>query len=59
MLQVLWKKVPKLNLEFKKLNMKEAENNNVNANNNPMIENFDQLREPWLEDLILPTHSVV
>ena len=55
----LWKKVPKLNLEFKKLNMKEAKNNNVNANNDPTIANYDQLREPWLEDLILPTHSVV
>ena len=52
----LWKKVPKLNLEFKELNTKQAVNN---ANNNPMIANFDQLREPWLEDLILPTHSVV
>ena len=52
----LWKKVPKLNLEFKKLNMKEAQEN---PNNNFKVADFDQLREPWLEDLLPPTHSVV
>ena len=56
----LWKKVPKLNLKVKKLSMKEAENINLeNPNNNAKVADFDQLREPWLEDLLLPTHSVV
>ena len=51
----LWKKMPKLNLELRKLNtVKEAEDN---SNNKPMIAHFDQLREPWLEDLLPPTHS--
>ena len=53
----LWKKMPKLKLELKKLNTKEAENSLDNAINNPMVANFDQLREPWLEDLLQPTHS--
>ena len=53
----LWKKMPKLKLELKKLNIKEAENSLDNAINNPMVANFDQLREPWLEDLLQPTHS--
>ena len=40
--------------------MKEAENINLeNPTNNVKAANFDQLREPWLEDLLLPTHSVV
>ena len=56
----LWKKVPKLNFKVKKLSMKEAENINLeNSTNNAKAANFDQLREPWLEDLLLPTHSVV
>ena len=56
----LWKKVPKLNLKVKKLSMKEAENINLeNPNNIAKVADFDQLREPWLEDLLLPTHSVV
>ena len=56
----LWKKVPKLNFKVKKLSMKEAENINLeNPTNNAKAANFDQLREPWLEDLLLPTHSVV
>ena len=55
----LWKKVPKSKLGFKKLNTKQAEDNLTKPNNNPMAEDFDQLREPWLEDLLQPTHSVV
>ena len=55
----LWKKVPKPKLGFKKLNTKQAEYNLNNPINNPMAEDFDQLREPWLEDLLPPTHSVV
>ena len=51
----LWKKMPKLNLELRKLNtVKEAEDN---SNNKPMIAHFDQLRELWLEDLLPLTHS--
>ena len=49
----LWKKVPKLNLELIKMNTKQA----VNNLNNPTNVNLDQLREPWLEDLLQPTHS--
>ena len=55
----LWKKVPKLNLEFKKLNTKQAEDNLNNLMNDPNVADFDQLREPLLEDLLPPTHSVV
>ena len=56
----LWKKAPKLNLEFKKLNIKltkQAVNNPINDLTESA--NLDQLREPWLEDLIQPTHSSV
>ena len=52
----LWKKMPELKLELKKLNMKEAEEN---PNNNFKVAEFDKLREPLLEDLLPPTHSVV
>ena len=54
----LWKKVPKLNLKFNKLNTKQVVNN-LNNPINDLIEstNIDQLREPWLEDLLQPTHS--
>ena len=52
----LWKKAPNLKLELKKLNVKGVEDN---CSNNPMIADSDQLREPWLEDLLPPTHSVV
>ena len=55
----LWKKMPKLNLEFKKLNNKQAEDNLNNLMNDPNAADFDQLREPWLEVLLPPTHSVV
>ena len=51
----LWKRVPKLNLKFKKLNMKKAVNNPINHPTGSR--NLDQLREPWLEDLLQPTHS--
>ena len=51
----LWTKVCKVNWKFKKLNTKQA----VNNLNNPITEsaNLDQLREPWLEELLQPTHS--
>ena len=50
----LWKKVPKLNLKFNKLNTKQV----VTKLNNPIESvNLDQLREPWLEDLLQPSHS--
>ena len=64
----LWKKVPKLNFEFKKLNVKLNKKPNtkqaVNNLNTPIDDvtesvNLDQLREPWLEDLLQPTQSVV
>ena len=51
----LWKKVPKLSLEpKKKLNTKQAVNN---LNDPTESVNLDRLREPWLEDLLQPTHS--
>ena len=54
----LWKKVSKLNLELKKLNTKQTVNNLNNPINDPTESvNLDQLREPWLEDLLEPTHS--
>ena len=52
----LWKKMPNLKFELKKLNMKEAQEN---FNDNFKIAEFDKLREPLLEDLLPPTHSVV
>ena len=51
----LWKKVPKLNLKFNKLNSKKAVNNPINDPTESV--NLDQLCEPWLEDLLQPTHS--
>ena len=51
----LWKKVPKLNPKFNKLNTKQAVNNNDPTES----VNLDQLREPWLEDLLEPTHSTL
>ena len=54
----LWKKV---NLKFtKKRNTKQAVNdlnNPINHTTEPV--KYDQLREPWLEDLVQPTHSSV
>ena len=56
----LWKKWPKLKLAgFKKLNTKQAEGNLNNPINNSNVADFDKFREPWLEDLLPPTHSVV
>ena len=55
----LWKKVPKLNFELKKLNNNKAVDNLDNPINNPTVSDFNQLREPLLEDLPLPTRSVV
>ena len=51
----LWKKVPKLNLKFNKPNTKKAVNNSLN--NLTESASLDQLREPWFEDLLQPTHS--
>ena len=51
----LWKKMPKLNMKLRKLN-KEAEDNPIS---NLQIVDYDQLREPWLEDLLQPTHSSI
>ena len=56
----LWKKVPKLNLKLNTPNTTPA----VNNLNNPINDctesaNLDQLREPWLEDLLQPTHISV
>ena len=48
----LWKKMPKL---FNKLNTKEVVNNPINDPAESV--NLDQLREPWLEDLLQPTYS--
>ena len=52
----LWKKVPKLNLKLNKLNTKQVVNNPI-LNDPAEFVNLDQLREPWLEDLLQPTHS--
>ena len=53
----LWKKVPKLNLRFRKLNCTKQDNLNNPINDPAESVNLDQLREPWLEDLLQPTHS--
>ena len=54
----MWKRMPKLNLEFKKLNTKQTVDNlNIPLNDLTESERCDQLREPWLEDLLQPTHS--
>ena len=60
----LWKRVPKLNLVIKKLNKKpntnQAEDGLRNfAEDTSESGNFDQLREPLLDDPPKPTHSVV
>ena len=55
----LRKKVPKLNLKLKlnkKLNAKQLDNSNDDLAESGV---FDQLREPLLDDLPQPTHSVV
>ena len=54
----LWKKMAKVNFKFKKLNDREAVDNLNNHINDPTESvNLNQLREPWLEDLLQPTHS--
>ena len=54
----LWKRMPKVNFKFKKLNNREAVDNLNNPINDPTGSvNLNQLREPWLEDLLQPTHS--
>ena len=54
----LWKKMPKLNLKFKKLNTKQGVDNlNIPRNDLRGSENYDQLCKPCLEDLLQPTHS--
>ena len=65
----LWKKVPKLNMRFKKLktklnkklSTKQAEDISLNDLTNEHTESvkFDQLREPLLDDLPQSTYSVV
>ena len=56
----LRKKVPKLNLKLKTLNNKRNAKQLDNSNDD-LTESgaFDQLREPLLDDLPQPTHSVV
>ena len=54
----LWKKMPKVNFQFKKLNNREAVDSLMNLmTGSTESVNIDQLREPWLEDLLQPTHS--
>ena len=54
----VWKKVPKLNVNLLKTNTKAAANELNNHMDYPTgSRNLDQLREPWLEDLLQPTHS--
>ena len=67
----VWKKVPKLNMKLrfkkmktklnKKLSAKQTEDISLNDLTNDLTESvrFDQLREPLLDDLPQPTHSVV
>ena len=65
----LWKKIPKLNMKLrfkkmntelsKKLSTKEAADMNNVTNDTTESVKFDQLREPLLDDLPQPTHSVV
>ena len=45
--------MPKLNLKFKKLNAKQGMDNlNIPRNDLTESENYDQLCEPWIEDLL-------
>ena len=54
----LWKRVTKLNFKFKSFNIKQTLGNLSTPKNNPTGSgNLDQLREPWLEDLLQATHS--
>ena len=51
--------MPKLKVGYlKKTNTKEAVNQLNNRMDGPAESvNLDQLREPWLEDLLQPAHS--
>ena len=52
--------MPKLSLEFKKLKLNKEKINTDNPINNLTDSvNLDQLHEPWLEDLLQPTHSSI
>ena len=51
----LWKKVCKLNTKLKKWKTKQRVDNRLN--HLTKSEKCDQLREPWLEDLLQPTQS--
>ena len=56
----LWKKAPKLKIDFlKRKNTNKAAVNQLNNYVGGPAEsvNLDQFREPWLEDLLQPTHS--
>ena len=54
----LWKKMPEWDLKFKKLNMKQTVDKlNTPINDPTESVNLDQLREPWLEDLLQSTNS--
>ena len=54
----LWKKMPELDLKFKTLNTKQRVDNLSNQINDPTESmNLDQLREPWLEDLLQSSSS--
>ena len=56
----LWKKVSKLNLKLQKLKTQQKVHNLNNPINDPTESvNLDQLREPWLEELLQPTHSTL
>ena len=51
----LWKKVPKLNMEFNRQNVKQAANKS--ADKLPVETDFSRLREPLLEDLPQPNYG--
>ena len=55
----LWKKVPKLNMKIKKLNIKQVEDSMDNFDEDNESGKFDELREPLLDYPPQPTHSVV
>ena len=56
----LWKKVSKLNLKLQKLKTQKKVHNLNNPINDPTESvNLDQLHEPWLEELLQPTHSTL
>ena len=56
----LWKRVTKLNFKFKSFNIKQTLGHLSTPKNNPTGSgNLDQLREPWVEDLLQATHSTL